>query len=122
MVAAPVPRQFTFVVGLFLVGEGIWELFSPVVFGVFTSNQLHGAIHIVLGLCGLAAAAKGHASAFLTFLGALLILVGVLWFIPATRRIPEDMLNVNRAVAVFNVILGGVSLLVARDARRHARL
>ena len=122
MVPTHVPRQFAFIVSAFLLVEGIWELFSPAVFGVFTTNQAHGAIHIVLGIAGLAAAAKGAARGFLTFLGVLLLAVGILWFVPATRHIPEDLINVNRAVAIFNVILGAVSLMMARDARRHARL
>lgn len=122
MVAASVPRQFAFAVSVFLLGEGVWELFSPTVFGVFTSNPAHGVIHIVLGLAGFIAAAQHHAGGFLTFLGALLLIVGIIWFIPATRHIPEGILNVNRAVALFNVILGAVALLVARDARRHVRI
>lgn len=122
MVAPFVPRQFAVVVSAFLIVEGIWELFSRVVFAVFTSNPVHGVIHILLGVVGILASAKGHAAAFLTFLGGLLLVVGVLWFIPATRDLPENLLNVNRAVALFNVILGGVALLVARDARRHVRL
>src|SRR6185503_7216375 len=119
MVAAHVPRQFAFAVSVFLIGEGLWELFHPMVFGVFTTNSLHGGIHVVLGIVGLIAAARGHASSFLTFLGVLLLLVGVLWFIPATRNLPTNLVAVNRAVAIFNVILGAVALLMARDARRR---
>ncbi|HUR56109.1 MAG TPA: DUF4383 domain-containing protein [Opitutaceae bacterium] len=122
MVPTHVPRQFALIVSAFLLVEGIWELFSPVVFGAFSSNQVHGVIHIVLGIGGLVAAARGAARGFLTFLGVVLLAVGILWFVPATRHIPEDVINVNRAVAIFNVILGAVSLFMARDARRHARL
>ena len=120
MLAKPASRPFASIVSLFLMGEGVWELFSPMVFGVFASNPLHGAIHIALGILGLLLATRGHAPGFLTGLGILLLAVGVMWFIPLTRSLPEDLLNVNRAVAIFNVILGGVSLLVARDARARA--
>jgi hypothetical protein len=122
MVQSHVPRQFAIIVSCFLIAFGIWELFSPVVFGVFSTTPVHGGIHIVLGIAGLAAASKGHAAGFLTFLGAVLLLVGVLWFIPATRSYPSDLIAVNRPVAIFNVILGAVSLMMARDARRHVRI
>jgi hypothetical protein len=36
---------FAIPVEVLLVVDGIWELFSPVVFRVLTSNKLHGAIH-----------------------------------------------------------------------------
>ena len=121
MIKAGIPRQFALLVGAFLIVEGVLELNHSTVFGVFATNTTHGVIHLVLGIVGLLAALKGRASQFLTFLGALLLLVGVLWFIPPTRSMPENFFNVNRAVAIFNVILGGVSLLVARDGRRHVK-
>jgi hypothetical protein len=112
--------KFALALSTFLIVMGVWELFSPVVMGAFSSNVAHGVIHIALGGFGLFAAMRGHASTFLTLAGALLLIVGVLWFIPATRHWPSDTLNVNRAVAVFNVIAGGVSLGMARNARRQS--
>ena len=32
---------YAIIIGLFLLVEGIWGLFSPVVFGVLTTNMTH---------------------------------------------------------------------------------
>ena len=111
-------RSFALLVGVFLLIEGVWGMFSSVVFGVFTTNVTHAVIHLVLGLIGIGAALRGHAPAFLGFLGVLLLLVGILWFIPATRHLPTDLFNANRAVAVLNVVIGGIALGMAKNARR----
>ncbi|MEO5903736.1 MAG: hypothetical protein ABIQ55_06990, partial [Gemmatimonadaceae bacterium] len=69
---------FAMVIGAFLLVEGIWGMFSPVVFGVLSTNWLHAGIHIVLGLVGIWTGMKGGSRGFLTFLGVLLVAVGVL--------------------------------------------
>ncbi len=122
MISASVPRHFTGLVSVFLIIQGIWELFSPEVFGVFSANTSHGIVHLFLGIVGIVSATIGRAVEFLLFLGTLLLIVGVMWFVPGTRHLPEEIFNVNRAVAIFNVTVGAVSLFVARDARRHRRL
>ncbi len=100
------------VLGILLLIEGVWGLFSPVVFGVLSTNVLHACIHIVLGGLALWAGSSRHSRGFLGFLGVLLILVAVLWFIPGTRSFIVDTLNVNRAVAIVNLIVGALCLLL----------
>jgi hypothetical protein len=100
------------VLGILLLIEGIWGLFSPVVFGVLSTNVLHACIHIILGGLALWAGPARHARGFLGFLGVLLVLVAVLWFIPATRSFIVDTLSVNRAVAIVNLVVGVLCLLV----------
>jgi hypothetical protein len=112
-------RRFATLLGLFLVVEGIWELFSPVVFGVFSSNTLHGVIHIALGVIGLWVARKGTERSWLIGVGGLLIVVGCCYFIPGTSRLVVSLLNVNTAVAIFNVIVGVVCLGVALISERQ---
>ena len=109
--------MFATLVGAFLVVEGIWGMFSPVVFGVLTTNVLHACIHIVLGLIGIWTGMKGGEKGFLTFLGILLIAVGVLRFVPGISDVIVSLLNVNYAVAYFNIAVGVISLVVARMAR-----
>ncbi len=104
---------FAIVVGAFLLIEGILGLRSPLVFGVLTTNTTHATIHILLGLVGLAVGISGKARHFCLFLGALLIAVGVLRFVPGIADMLVTFLNVNHAVAVFNIALGILSLLVA---------
>src|SRR3954466_14082791 len=105
MVKASVPRKFSLRVGAFFILEGVCELFSPVVFGIFSSKPAHGLLHLLLGAAGVAASAT-HAGKFLSFLGILLLLIAALWFIPGTRHVPEDLFNANSAVAIFDVLLG----------------
>lgn len=110
--------MFAMLVGAFLVVEGIWGMFSPVVFGVLTTNVLHACIHIVLGLIGIWTGMKGGEKGFLTFLGILLIAVGVLRFVPGINDVIVSLLNVNYAVAYFNIAVGVISLIVARMPRQ----
>ncbi len=107
---------FAIVVGVFLLIEGILGLRSPIVFGVLTTNTTHATIHILLGLVGLAVGISGKARHYCLFLGALLLAVGVLRFVPGIGDLLVNLLNVNYAVAVFNIVVGIVSLLVARSS------
>lgn len=109
---------FAIVLGFLLLIEGVWGLFSPVVFGVLSTNVLHACIHILLGGLALWAGSTGHARGYLGFLGALLIAVAALWFIPATRGFIMDTLSVNRAVAIVNLVIGILCLLLRSSGPR----
>jgi len=113
-----ISSTFATLVGAFLLVEGIWGMFSPVVFGVLTTNVLHASIHIVLGLIGIWTGMKGGSRGFLTFLGVLLLAVGVLRFVPVAGELLASLLNVNTSVALFNIVVGIVSLVVARTSSR----
>lgn len=103
--------------GLLLLVEGIWGLFSPVVFGVLSTNLMHAVIHLGLGCWGIWAARAGRTRGYLLFVGGLLLAVGLLWFVPSVGEIIVRLLNVNRPVACVNVVVGIVSLLMANGAR-----
>lgn len=109
--------MFALIVGVFLLVEGIWGEFSDVVFGVLTTNRLHATIHIVLGIVGIWTGMKGGAREFCIFLGALLLAVGVFRFVPVVGDLMVSLLNVNQAVAIFNIVVGIVSLLIAFTSR-----
>ncbi|MBC7790290.1 MAG: DUF4383 domain-containing protein [Anaerolineae bacterium] len=105
------PRNlFAIIIGVFLLIEGIWGLFSPVVFGVLTTNVTHALIHILLGAAGIGAGLAKKARGFCIFLGALLLAVGILRFVPGIGDVIVRLLNVNEAVAFVNIVAGGVSL------------
>ena len=108
--------SFTVTLGLFLLIEGIWGFFSPVVFGVFSTNTLHAVIHLLLGAIGIFAGSFGRSQGYLFFVGLLLLVVGVLWFLSGATELVVHLLNVNRAVAILNVVIGIVSLVLARPA------
>jgi len=104
--------------GVFLLIEGCWGLFSPVVFGVLSTNRLHAVIHIVLGIVGIPAGRSGAARNYLLGVGALLAVVGVLRFVPGASDLVVSLLNVNFAVAYFNIAVGLISLLIGFSAPR----
>ncbi|MGI9043558.1 MAG: DUF4383 domain-containing protein [Gemmatimonadaceae bacterium] len=108
-----IARRFATVLGAFLLIEGIWGLFSPVVFGVLTTNLLHAVIHIALGVTGLLAARGAAAGKYLMFVGALLLVVGILRFVPGASDLVVSLLNVNVAVAWVNIIVGAAALIVS---------
>ncbi|MBA2706269.1 MAG: DUF4383 domain-containing protein, partial [Gemmatimonadaceae bacterium] len=95
-----------------------WGLFSPVVFGVLTTNTLHAIIHIGLGVTGIWTGMKGGSRQFCIFLGGLLLAVGVLRFVPGVGELIVSILNVNAAVAYLNIVVGIVALLVGFGAAR----
>ncbi len=115
--AQDVSSRFAIAIGAFLLIEGTWGLFSPVVFGVLTTNTTHAVIHIILGVVGIWTGIKGGSRGFCMFLGILLIAVGVLRFIPGVGELIVTILNVNPTVAWVNIAIGIVSLLVALAAR-----
>jgi hypothetical protein len=109
----PLSTALTLSISAFLLAEGIWGLFRPVVFGIFHMNRAHAIVHIVLGLGGLIAWRTGWVKSYFGFLGSLLVMGSVLWFLPATRGLPTDLLNVNLSVALLNFVLGLVVLFIA---------
>ncbi len=110
---------FAILVGAFLLVEGSWGFFSPVVFGVLTTNTLHAVIHVALGVIGLWVGLKSGARNYCLFLGVLLVAVGALWFVPGVRSIITSLLNVNAAVAYLNLAVGAVALALAFTARQQ---
>ncbi|HEY0429493.1 MAG TPA: DUF4383 domain-containing protein [Pyrinomonadaceae bacterium] len=104
---------FAMIVGAFLIVEGLWGEFSNVVFGVLSTNRIHATIHILLGIVGIYTGLKGGSRGFCIFLGILLVAVGILRFVPAIGDLIVSILNVNPAVAYFNIVVGIVSLIAA---------
>jgi len=108
---------FAVIIGVFLLIEGIWGEFSDVVFGVLTTNRIHATIHILLGIVGIYTGLKGGSRGFCIFLGVLLLAVGVLRFVPGVGDLIVSILNVNPAVAYFNIVVGIVSLIIGFISR-----
>lgn len=109
---------FAIVIGVFLLIEGIWGEFSDVVFGALTTNRIHATIHILLGIIGIYTGLKGGSRGFCIFLGILLVAVGILRFVPGIGDLIVTILNVNPAVAYFNIVVGIVSLIAAFISNR----
>lgn len=108
-----VVNKFTILLGIFLIIEGFWGLFSPVVFGVLSTNPLHAGVHLVLGFTGLYLALRNHARKFTIYVGVLLLAVGILYFLPVTDKIVIRVFNVNTFVAYLNVFVGLAAILFA---------
>jgi len=108
------PRSaYAAVLSAFLLIEGVWGFFSPVVFGVLTTNLLHALIHVALGVTGIWAVLTDRSRPFLAAVGGLLLLVGALWFVPVLTDLLTRVFNLNRAVAYLNMVVGVLSLLFA---------
>lgn len=112
--------MFATIVGAFMLIEGIWGLFSPVVFGVLTTNTLHACIHIVLGIAGLFLGRGSGARGYSLVVGAILLVVGVLRFVPGASDLVVSLLNVNYAVAYLNIAVGILGLLAWASSRTTA--
>lgn len=106
-------NKYVLLLGIFLLAQGVWGLFSETVFGLFTTNLTHAIIHISLGITGILLAIRHRAYRFSIFVGIVLVAVGALYLIPATTAIVYHLLNLNNMGAVFNVIVGAFALLAA---------
>ncbi|MDB5200878.1 MAG: hypothetical protein JWQ27_287 [Ferruginibacter sp.] len=104
---------FAVVLGIFLVIEGFWGMFDPLVFGIFSTNILHASIHLILGFTGIYTGLRNHARKFCLYVGMLLLAVGILYFIPGADALIVRFFNVNNAVAYLNIIVGILCLLFA---------
>ena len=91
----------------------MWGMFSPLVFGVLTTNVLHAFIHLVLGFTGIYTGLRNHARKFCLYVGILLLVVGILFFVPTAGDLVIKLLNVNDAVAYVNIIIGIMAILFA---------
>ena len=111
-------RAFAVVLSMFLLIEGVWGLMSNVVFGFLTTNTNHAIVHIVLGVLGLVAGVPRNPGLYNTLVGLLLIVSGVLYFVPGANAWLVNTCNMNSAVAFFNIGLGVVALLAATTSRR----
>ena len=113
---------FAIIVGIFLLIEGVWGEFSDIVFGALATNRIHATIHILLGIVGIYTGLKGGSKAFCIFLGILLVVVGILRFVPGIGDLIVSILNVNPATAYFNIVVGIVSLIAAFLSNRSAAI
>jgi len=109
-IAAP----YALLAGAFYVTDGIWGFFSPITFGVLSTNLLHTIIHAAMGLLGIYAARTTFARLWCMSVGMIVLPVGVLYFVPAVNGLLVSLFNLNQTVSIMNIVLGVVSLVVAQ--------
>lgn len=109
---------FAIIIGVFLLVEGILGLSRNVVFGVLTTNMNHAVIHILLGVTGLWLGYRNTARSYCIFLGILLLVVGIMRFVPGPGSFLVIILNVNPAVAYLNMAVGVLALITSALSRR----
>ena len=117
-----VTSRFTLVAGLFLLIEGVWGLFSPVVYGVLTTNLPHAIIHGLLGAAGIWASRSGHARKWCLAVGSILLLVGILRLVPPTADLIMQLLAVNVPGAYVNIVIGILAIVMARLPDRREQV
>jgi hypothetical protein len=106
------------VTGAFLLTAGIWGLSSKLVFGIFTTNAIHAAIHLILGVIGIVVGIRHNAHGFCILLSVLLGIVGILYFIPVAGSYVIQFLDVNAAAAYLYIVLAIVLPIAAALDKR----
>lgn len=104
---------FAVLAGLFFLAQGVWGLQSQVTFGVFSTNRIHALIHIAFGVTAVVAGLLRSARTFSLAMGFVLLVVGILRFIPGTDDLMVELFNVNPAVACLNIGVGITLLMLA---------
>ena len=110
--------DFASLVGGFFLISGIWGLFSDRVFIALSTNLLHASIHFALGVSGLILSYQKRAHGYSLFVGALLITVGLMRFMPFTSQLIVDLFNLSAAGAILNLAVGSVALSLGLSERR----
>jgi len=107
-----IQNTFAIILGIFFLIGGIWGLFSDVVFGVFTTNLSHAVIHIIIGITAIGMGAIKLARIYCFVVAFVLLVVGILRFIPRADELVVTVFNVNMPLAYFNIVVGVFSLIV----------
>ena len=111
-------RWFALVIGVLLLVEGVWGMFSPVVFGVLDTNPAHVALGLALGLAGLRVAGGwGSARRYCYWLGGVMLVVGGLRLLPDFASLMFVTLEINEVEAVFSVGIAAFALALAYASR-----
>ncbi len=110
---------FAILLGCFLLIQGIWGLIDPPVFGVLGTNTLQAILHIVLAIIGLCMGVAGRGRNYLISAGMLFAIAGLCYFIPATRSMVLDLLNINKIAAILNIGITAVSFLMVGLSRHQ---
>lgn len=105
---------FALLAGAFYLTDGIWGFFSPMTFGVLSTNLLHTIIHTAMGVLGIYAARTTFARLWCIGVGLIVLPVGVLYFVAAVNGLLVSLFNLNHTVSIINIILGVVALVVAQ--------
>ncbi|MEP6764390.1 MAG: DUF4383 domain-containing protein [Gemmatimonadaceae bacterium] len=108
---------FALLIGAFLLIDGIWGMFSTHTFGILTTNKMHAASHLVLGSLGIYTGLTRNARIWCLIYGPIVLLVGILRFVPGVRDMIIEMMNINYAFAIFNIVAGTAAIVVARTAQ-----
>ena len=82
-------------------------------FGYLSTNVLHAAIHLLVGVIGLVAGIRQTARGYCTIVGLALILTGILYFLPYTGQHMGGLFNMNTSQGNLNLFLGVIAVLVA---------
>lgn len=109
-IAAP----YALLAGAFYLTDGIWGSFSATTFGVLSTNLLHTIIHTAMGVLGIYAARTKFARPWCLGVGMVVLPVGLLYFVPAVNGLLVSLFNLNKAVAILNIVAGIVSLAVGQ--------
>lgn len=109
-------NSFAIAVGVFLMAEGVWGLFTDTIFGYLTTNILHAVIHLVIGTIGLILGIRQTAQGYCIILGLIFLATGILFFLPAAGKHIAHLFNMNVPMANTNLFLGITALLVALSA------
>ncbi|MEP6834686.1 MAG: DUF4383 domain-containing protein [Gemmatimonas sp.] len=117
-IAAP----YALIAGAFYLADGIWGFFSPITFGVLSTNLLHTIIHTAMGVLGIYAARATGARLWCIGVGLIVLPVGALYFVPAVNGLLVSLFNLNRTVSIMNIVLGVVSLLMAQMSPKTSRI
>lgn len=105
-------KAYAICAGTFLEVLGLIGFVSRPIAGVIEANLLLSVLHLVVGGLGWLAL-KGFGRTYSAVMGALLLLLGILGFIPGSAGALSTVFGANAGTSALHALVGGVSLAMA---------
>jgi hypothetical protein len=103
-------KAYAICMGTFLEVLGLVGFVSHPVANVIGVNNLLSFVHLVIGAVGWFAL-KGFGRTYNAAMGAFLLLLGIIGFLPG--NVLSGIFAANAATSAFHAVVGGVSLAMA---------
>jgi hypothetical protein len=112
-------QRYSLFMVIYLLVQGIQGLFGNTAFWVFGTNAAHGGTEIAVALVGLLWGMRGpQKSLYLILVGIIFMVIGAMRFIPGADDFIVRLYNTNTTLAVFNLIVGAVTIGIGINDRR----
>ena len=107
-----IQKTYALILGSVLAIVGVWGLFSDSILGLFSVNLFQSILHLVAGAFGIYAGLKGTGHIYNMVLGWIAVALAVLGYIPGSKDLLLEFLNINVWTTHLHLAIGVLTLAV----------